>query len=263
MRNVFAADIGDFGKYGLLRWLCGMTSGGRMLDLGIIWYWLPDDTVQRIHAEGAHQCQNAYRFICQPNATELALGECDAGLLLALRKIAVGRERSVGDVEESASLPDETVYFREPIDDPLQRIEWFGHGMEVACDSDIIFLDPDNGLVDDAGSPNEVAPVQATYQEARQLWQRGQSVVLYQHFDRNSNAEEQIARHATNVRRVLGFNGPAGEMIAIRFRRTIARVFFVIPNPANPDVAQLLRNRIDDFTESAWVTGGHFTRVDC
>ena len=41
MKNSYVGDIGDFGKYGLLRHLCGVTgkgTDGDPLRLGVVWY---------------------------------------------------------------------------------------------------------------------------------------------------------------------------------------------------------------------------------
>ena len=45
MKNRYVGDVGDFGKYGLLRHLAGMTSEDDLdsLKLGMVWYLRPDD----------------------------------------------------------------------------------------------------------------------------------------------------------------------------------------------------------------------------
>ena len=138
-------------------------------------------------------------------------------------------------------------------------IQWFALAANSVGECDLVFLDPDNGLNNAAGQQF------ATYEEAAQLWMQGKSLVIYQALKRNGNAEEQIQAHADQLRNALGINGPAGKIIALRFHRTLARIFFVIPNPANPEIARLLRERIESFLECCWGTGRnpHFTRVDC
>ncbi len=41
MQNRYTGDVGDFGKYGLLRALCS-DDGKRKLKLGVNWYLVPD-----------------------------------------------------------------------------------------------------------------------------------------------------------------------------------------------------------------------------
>jgi len=44
MQNRYTADIGDFGKYGLLRALCSTVDDGSKLRLGVVWYLVPDES---------------------------------------------------------------------------------------------------------------------------------------------------------------------------------------------------------------------------
>ena len=45
MQNKYVGDIGDFGKYALLKALCLSANGDRdrELSLGVAWYLVPDD----------------------------------------------------------------------------------------------------------------------------------------------------------------------------------------------------------------------------
>ena len=38
MQDRYAGDIGDYGKYGLLRWLCCADEHGAAFRLGLLWY---------------------------------------------------------------------------------------------------------------------------------------------------------------------------------------------------------------------------------
>ena len=265
MQDRFVGDVGDFGKYGLLRWLCGVTTTGRTLRLGVIWFWNPDSKPQVVHLDGPHPCQQAYLYVCNPSAGELVLRECDRELFEILRRIVIGRQRSVADVEQSGALPEDTVSFSDevPDDDLMDRMNWFEDAIAAIPECDVIFLDPDNGLEPVDKQRDQVLPIHARHQDAAPFWDKGKSLIIYQHLNRNGNTEEQIGAHAAKLRYVLGIKGPPGEIIALVFHRRISRVFFVIPNPANPEVAELLRNRVCSFIDSPWGKGGHFTRVDC
>ena len=278
MRNRFVADIGDFGKYGLLRALArglagcadgkpsGLGDGEQPQRLGAIWYWLPDTDAQVIHPDGPHLCQQAYYYICRPSALEQSLRLCDEDLFNSLRAIVIGRQRSVADAEQSGALPEDTVVFRDEVPADYQdRLNWLEDAIAATLDCDLVFLDPDNGLepVDNQG--DQALPVHARHQDTVPFWDKGKSLVIYQHLNSNGNIEEQVRTHAANLRYVLGLKGPPGDSIALVFHRRISRVFFVIPNAANPEVSRLLRGRIDSFLECCWGAGQnpHFSRVDC
>jgi len=44
MQDRYTGDIGDFGKYGLLRALCRPADVGPALSLGVVWYWVPAES---------------------------------------------------------------------------------------------------------------------------------------------------------------------------------------------------------------------------
>ncbi len=270
MQDKYVGDIGDFGKYGLLRVLTqglagcvdgkpsGLGDGERQLRLGVIWHYVA--VRRQLPPLGL-----AFKYILDPNALERDLIQCDPELYDILSGLIGNNRRSVGAVEQSAALPKDTVYFRDPVNNPaMPREVWFQRAIDAVRNCDVVFLDPDNGLADDNGNPNGINPEHATYQEAAKLWEPGKSLVIYQHLDRTP-AEELIGFHAANLRRQLGISGPPGSIIALRFHRRFARVFFVIPNLTDPSAAQLLRARVQAFLDCGWGAGGnpHFTRVDC
>ena len=250
MQDKFALDIGDFGKYGLLRWLCGVTSDERRVRLGVVWYY--------VSAQGQlPSLGNTFKYLSTPGQHEQRLIQCDRELYGILQNLINSGQRSVKAIQSSGALPDGTVYYLDPVNAPLARDGWFTRAMDAMRDRELVFLDPDNGL---AVTPNVE---HATHGEVAQLWEIGKSLVVYQHFSRDGTHEEQIQRHAANLQRTLNLDGPNGEIIALRFNRLPPRVFFIIPNPANDKVARLLKERVQSFMHSAWGEGGHFTRVDC
>ena len=114
MQDRFVGDVGDFGKYGLLRWLCGVASDGRRLHLGVIWYYIT--TRGNLLPLGP-----TFDYIVNPNDTEQDLSECAPELYDILRSLIDDDRRSVEAVEESSALPDDTVYYRDPVNGPLAR----------------------------------------------------------------------------------------------------------------------------------------------
>ena len=62
MQDQYVGDIGDFGKYGLLRHLTGMRdddASGDALSLGVIWYLFPN---------GGNNDGKIHRLPMQPQA---------------------------------------------------------------------------------------------------------------------------------------------------------------------------------------------------
>ena len=108
MQNRYVGDLGDFGKFGLLRALCANSGAGdrRPLSLGVVWYLVPDEGhnsdgkfIQFL--EPAAQNQHHFRF-------------CDPALYDALRDIVTSGARNVTSVRKRGVLPLETLYYDTP-----------------------------------------------------------------------------------------------------------------------------------------------------
>lgn len=260
MQDKYAGDIGDFGKYGLLRWLCAPDSSGRQLRLAVNWYLFKEPSKRN----------NDGKFVGYLDGntpTTKNLIDCDAELAAEMRAI-LKRGRSVGSVEQSTALPECTLYHSEllsfegvPVRERLShRQAWLDRAFSRLSRGEIVFFDPDNGLeVKSVPRTRAKGPKYVFYDELLPYWERGQSLVIYQHLAQNKRHKLQISERMEALTCCLGDAVP----IPLSYHRGTSRVFFVIPNRTDPKVAQLLRERIDSFTCSPWGAGGHFTCVDC
>ena len=142
MQDRYAGDIGDFGKYGLLRALCGDD-----LRLGVLWYAFEGDKKQAPN-DGKH---TAYVHSGRDGSFE----ECDPDLFAIMRAIVCGGTRSIAEVEQSGALPHDALYFSRPLKfrgmkpgqpRELKRRAWLGAALRALRAADLVFADPDNGL---------------------------------------------------------------------------------------------------------------------
>ena len=107
MQDRYAGDIGDFGKFGLLK---ALLSEG--FSLGVNWYKAEPleserdkDTGTFLHEDGKHKINPKY-FVC------------DEPLAGALREISESDVRSIAQLEQAALLnPGKTVYYHEVLAD--------------------------------------------------------------------------------------------------------------------------------------------------
>ena len=105
MQNQYVGDIGDFGKYGLLRALAGDP-----LRLGVVWYLFPYEPPK----EPGKGDGKFIDYLCHPTAKERKLIECDPFLYDKLHKIVIDeKDRRVVRVQEKESgiLPTDTLYY--------------------------------------------------------------------------------------------------------------------------------------------------------
>ena len=251
MQDRYAGDVGDFGKYGLLRRLCCQDAHGPALRLGVLWYFFKD----RTPGDGRH-----VDYLKSPRAVQFR--KCDPDLFEQMQSI-VRNERSVEAVEVSGALPTGTVFFRKKLifcraERPRERCDkrrdWLEEGLARVADAEVVFVDPDNGFeIPNVGRLSLKGPKYAYYDDLRPCWSRGQSLVVYQHIGRKGTAEKQItARLATLCERFED----ATAAFALRYRRGTSRAYFVIPAPEH---AERLTGRRKDFLTSPW--SQHFESV--
>jgi len=258
-------DVGDFGKYGLLRALCAeeLTQGSRTYDLslGVVWYLVPDEEGT---GDGGH-----IRYLGQDVPTMQQFMNCDPELYhILLRMVLRDGDRSVRAVRERGVLPEGTVFYEERLTfagmPPAgaaarerrldHRSAWVEGALEAVEGCDVVFADPDNGLEPRAGVPRhrKKAPKHAYFDELAPYLDRGQSLVVYHHLHRSLAHERQVQDRLSQVEERLG---PA---FALRYRPGSGQVLFVVPADAHRDI---LRERAARFAEHpCW--SKHFTLIE-
>lgn len=149
MRDSYVADVGDFGKYALLRALVGDD-----LRLGVVWC---RNTLEDASQDG--------RFTDYPR-----LRQCDPALYDKLSQISKGDRRSLVEVEKSDILPGTATFYSAAIPTPETpcfsratreaqtrlREAWFEDGFKRLSDAQLVFLDPDTGTR--PGSRSKASP---------------------------------------------------------------------------------------------------------
>lgn len=221
MQDRYAGDIGDFVKFGLLRAL----SKGRRL--GVAWYLHPDEGH---NADGKHT-----RYLDDRNHWR----HLDPDLFDKLRGV-VQSGRSIRALESAAVV--EGYFSSEPLRSreldwrlrPQWRHSWFERLCNSLGDVDMVFADPDNGLVDnDMGRCTQKAfAKQMPLREATQL-ARGRVAVVYHHNTRRKGG------HGLEVDHWLGQLGDGA--FAVRANAFSCRTFFVLNSDSE------IKQRADSF----------------
>jgi hypothetical protein len=250
MQNRYVGDLGDYGKYGLLRWLLVDDSAIQKLRLAVLWYLVPDETHNN---DGRH-----IAYLRQSNSR---LAECDPELFAGLARIISGG-RSVSAVENSTLLLVNTQFHSAPLAyAPSERLDgrtrkreaWFSDALRVASSADLVFVDPDNGIeCDSVAMHSRMGVKYAYYDDIRRLCSETTSLVLYHHLSRQGSASDQILSRSRKLSALL----PDGHrLIPLRFRRGSSRVFFIVVAPRHWSHIQ---SRLEALASSAWAA--HFER---
>ena len=185
MQNKYVGDVGDFGKYGLLRRITGQTPLMHPdIRLGVHWYLTPDDRGPDGRHIGYLEDRSEFRT-------------CDEPLYESLTALVFQRKaRLVSAVETSGLLPQGTNYYSQcltyddlPWKGPKtaeERLErrtiWMNEAVEVLGDNEVVFLDPDNGIEIDLNKKHRAkAPKYTFADEIAPFIRKGKTVIFYQH----------------------------------------------------------------------------------
>ena len=264
MQNRYVGDVGDFGKYGLLRYLTGQREtlpSDPSMRLGVVWYLYPDE---------AHNADG--KFInylhCTP-ANHARYRQCDPSLYDSLRSLVEFDDRNIAAVRRSGILPHDTRYYELSLsfhrnwtrsDRKAVRNDWLVGALEATYNADVVFVDPDNGVSDPANRISaSIDPLRKTgpkyvfIDDLTQFFERGQSLIIYHHLARRGAADEQIVKVANSLKMSLCL---PRLPISLRYRRGSARAYFIIPQK---ELELILERRVNDLLHSAW--NAHFELV--
>ena len=175
MQDNYIGDIGDYGKYGLLRMICA-----EGLSLSVNWYRVTprkagkQDDGKYVHYLSMPQIYRAY----------------DPILFDALYGIVCGqKDRRIKKIEESLLFPAR--FFSDEIRG--DRGAWHQNALRQTAGTDTVFLDPDNGLETyNMFRTNGAMEKHVKWSELKDYYTRGQNVVLYQHRPQMTKKEQCI-----------------------------------------------------------------------
>ena len=230
MQNRFVGDIGDFGKYGMLR--CVNKSGYR---LGINWYLTED---------GADDAGMLTDYLTK-NQSDYS--ECDLELHAVLQNLIENGKRDVKNIENSTLFSKETVYFSDVLQPGCDnRLRWFENSLEWFGGCDILFLDPDNNIaMYDNMYCNQATEVRYAYsREIEAYYRQGSSVIVYNHANRQTQTDF--------FKRFLFANGrefKGATTFVLKFNRQQVRYYLFV---LRPEHVKQIEDQVDILLNSAW-----------
>ena len=237
---MYVGDIGDYGKYGLLRALLPTD-----YKLGIVWYLVPDENHLN---DGRH-----IDYLSKPKFIE-----CDRDFFSILKEIISSGKRNISQIEQSPVFPKGTTYYSDylsydgikantpagRLDRVSRREQWLNNALETVHDCDAIFLDPDNGLETPSVKKHSAkAPKYVYYDEIKKFISKTNTLIIYHHLNRSGDHITQIKGRE----KILGeLAGEFYSIMSLRFRPYSPRAYFIITNQ------EQVKSRVDEFLSSNW-----------
>ena len=250
MRHPYVGDVGDYGKYGLLRVVGGNPGGVR---LGVVWY-LTD--AQEHNNDGKH---DGYLKKGSRRDRE-SFRRCDPALYDRIGEIRQNTRLDLNMVEDGTVLPQNTIFYNPPVPAFQGRVskeeeykqrwdrrnEWHTEAIRAVGKARCVFTDADNGIIFTERSTiarRKPSHKHSYWHEIADYLTRNQNVIAYHHLGR------QKGGHEAHIAECLGKLASVGfDAWAIHYRRGTARTFIVIPMAGDRD---LLRERSEQYV-STW-----------
>ncbi len=171
MKNQYFGDINDYRKYGLLRAI------SRVSDFHILVAWMltPDDG----STDGKFT-----KYLSEPGKWS----KYDPDLFSHLSKILNAHsDRKVEHIEKTGLLKSTEYYLNLVPDNAEDRNIWFSELLLKTKNTDLVFLDPDNGLeIKSKPYGRKYSSKFLFWREVTSLWESGNSLLIYQHFIREN-----------------------------------------------------------------------------
>lgn len=240
MQDRYAGDIGDYGKIALLKEL-----HNQGLSIGVNWY-RTEPVASEKKANGYYK-QNDGGF-----SIPSKLKECDPVLAEKLTEIFNSKDRRSIHALERASLIPDAVFFSEPV--PVEsREDWHARALDFFQKNrtDLVFLDPDNGLlVPSVKKENPRSVKYAFYEEVADYLCQGHSVLIYNHRSRKTELQ-YFCEIESRLRGIIPERMHNTEIFEITFPRFSVRDYFAIP--ASPEHANRIRIAFSTMLSGKWI----------
>ena len=173
MKDQYVGDIGDYGKYSLLD---AFAKSG--IRVGVNWYLTPDDGSSDGKFTGYLEKEMLRRY--------------NPSLFDELKRIAQKKDKSVQDIQNNMIVYN-AIYYDVPLafsGTPEERVRnrntWFQESLDRLKDAELIYMDPDNGLLESDDARKLGADKYVLAEEVEQYFNAGHNVVYYCHKGRRS-----------------------------------------------------------------------------
>lgn len=206
MQDSYIGDIGDYGKYGLLREVCNTP-----ISLSVNWYKVTPSKI------GKQDDGKYINYLHSPSV----YGEYDNSLFNSLYKIVITeQDRRIERIEQENLFS--SIYYSEPL--CSSRNLWHAQALHKTKGTDVVFLDPDNGLETSMMYKNNRSTEKhVKWEELRDYYNRGQSVIMYQH-------RPQMCKKEKCIENVMNFNNTylcADYVKLLEFPKFTNRFYFM------------------------------------
>ena len=236
MKNQYVGDIGDYGKYGLLRFLASYG-----IKIGVNWFLTENDG--SIDGKFTTYLKNPADRVYDPE------------LFDALQNIADHPDKTVKMIKQAGIIPD-AEFFGEMLKSSSLKADarewnrrlWFNNSTLMLGNAELIFADPDNGISYRKKAKTKDSEKFILPEDVAEYYNSGRNVVYYCHKGRRKQeaweqAKAEIRNHIRDA-----------QILAVTFHRGTQRSYIFV---LHPDCYMKYEKIITAFLDSEW--GSMFT----
>ena len=240
MQDRYAGDVGDFGKIGMLR--CIENKG---IKIGINWYLVENESHNQ---DGKH-----IGYLQDKNFFGI-----DDELRMSLDSVIKHNIRSVEQLE-NLNLLKSNLYYHDILKVVKGTVRenrdvWHKDALKCMQESELIFLDPDNGLLPKSVSRGSIKSIKYVLpEEIIDYYTAGHTVVFYSHRTR-----EQVDTYLKRFSVLFESNEvEEATILGITFKRGTLRDYFFIIRKEHKE--RILKG-INELLGSNW--NRHFSIIE-
>lgn len=236
MQNRYVGDIGDFGKYALLR-IISKTG----LALGVNWYLTPDENHNFDGKHISYLHKSEYKGL-------------DDELFFILKDIIERDKRHVFSIQESVILAGNTVFYDNVLDfagetNPtkrkIHRKSWHDTALNKLKDCDIVFMDPDNGLQVKSSLTGKKGNKYIGVDEFKDYYKLGKSIIFYNHRERKQEEEYLGKFRKLSADHVF----KDAKWLGLKFSRGTIRDYIFVLQPGHADAINI---QCENLLNTGW-----------
>ncbi len=239
MRCRWCGDIGDFGKYGLLRTIFGRPEDCKGSGLTMAVEWCRNTSIQ---GSGYVRVPEQLRPL-DANLYDALAGMCE-------------NDRCLLTIRELAILPTKQFHYTplSGLTRARRRCGWLTGAFERTNGAAVVFIDPDTGIATQSmeDRPNN-SPKHIYVDEIQRFFNRKQSLIVYQHELMGPNQPPPPLQIRSLAARLHEVCIPRDRLRVFWWQK---RFFITIVHPIHDTE---LNRALNEFNHSDWVTTGNFT----
>ncbi len=236
MKNQYVGDAGDYGKYGLLRYLA--RNGIR---IGVNWYLTEDDKIAT--GENSRGYDGSIRGYLEHDEESVY----DSDVFFLLKSLP---ERDIRRVESSGIIPDAVFYGQTlktatvpKANRKAEREAWHKKAAAALAGAELVFCDPDNGSVGEKGATGKYGEKYVSLKELQAYYEQGKDVVYYCHKARRT--PEAWQKKMVELRSVC----PDVGIVVLTYRRGTQRSYIF---GVHPERYETFSGMLDGFLQTSW-----------